>query len=252
MALFKLLLKGFEFPANLPAKNSNFRFVYQLRHFDAASENWVTTESVSPGLSSYWECDQSKAKGGSNEAKYVRDGANPRFGAISPWDQVLLLVNSSELFQMRVIVYDVNRADWVDHLRKLGEGLMGALVGAAGHLPLPSQLASPVGTLLEKLRDSIVGLLAKEDTVLFAVTYVFGSNQGSQLFDLPTGGYTMRLELVTSGQAASVARAAAAGAGPLTTGHIDSSTAFAQVPLPTAQRQKASTSTKRTTASRRK
>jgi hypothetical protein len=88
--------------------------------------------------------------------------------------------------------------------------------------------------------------------VLFAVTYVFGSNQGSQLFDLPTGGYTMRLELVTSGQAASVARAAAAGAGPLTTGHIDSSTAFAQVPLPTAQRQKASTSTKRTTASRRK
>ena len=95
MALFKLLLKGFEFPPNLPGKHANFRFVFQLRHFDASSETWLTTESVSPGLTTYWECDPSKAKGGGNQAKYIRDGANPRFRAVSPWDQVVLLVNSS-------------------------------------------------------------------------------------------------------------------------------------------------------------
>ena len=37
MALFKLLLKGFEFPAGLSGQHSNFRFVFQLRHFDAAT-----------------------------------------------------------------------------------------------------------------------------------------------------------------------------------------------------------------------
>jgi len=247
MALFKMLLKGFEFPPNLPAKNSNFRFVFQLRHFDATNETWVTTESVSPGLSTYWECDQSKANDGGSQAKYVRDGANPRFRAISPWDEVILLVNSSELFQMRVVAYDVNRADWIDQLRKLGEALIGALVGAAKNLPVPSQLAAPVGTLLEKLREAVVDSLAKQDTVLFAVTYEFGSNQNSQPIDLQHRGYTMRLELVTSGQAASVARMAEAGASAaLTTGHLDTSTAFAQVPAPPRARSgKAKKSSKR-------
>ena len=232
MALFKLLLKGFEFPASLPAKNSNFRFVFQLRHFDAGDDTWVTSESVSPGLSTYWECDQSKANSGGSQAKYVRDDAHPRFRALSPWDQVVLLVNYSELFQMRVVVYDVNRADWVDQLRELGEGLLGALVGAAKHLPVPSQLAAPVGTLLEKVRDAVVDRLAKKDTVLFSLIYEFGSNQESQPITLPHGGYALQLELVTSGKTA--ARVAAATA--LTTGRIDEASAFAQVPAPPTNR----------------
>ena len=246
MALFKLLLKGFEFPADLPAKNSNFRFVYQLRHFDAADETWVTTESVSPGLSAYWECDQSKAKGG-GQAKYVRDAANPRFGALSPWDQVIVLVNSSELFQMRVVVYDVNRADWVDQLRDIGEGLLGALVGAAKNLPM---LAAPVGTVLEKVKEALVDRMARKDTVLFSLIYEFGSDQSTQTINLPHGGYAMRLELVTSGQAA-VARVAAGAA--LTKGRIDTSSAFAHVPAPpSAQRSTARVSTKRTKKATRK
>jgi hypothetical protein len=254
MALFKLLLKGFEFPANLPAKQANFRFVYQLRHFDAANESWVTTESVSPGLTVYWECDPSKAQSGGSLAKYVRDGTNPRFGAISPWDQVVLLVHSSELFQMRVVVYDVNRQDWVDQLRELGEGLIGALVGAANNLPLPSQLAAPVGTLLERVREAIVDRLAKEDTVLFSVVYEFGTDQGSQPIDLTHLGYTMRLALVTTGQAPPVARAVAAGeAAPRARGQIDTSTAFARVPGSAPARSgRARTSKKRTTKPRRR
>jgi len=254
MALFKLLLKGFEFPANLPAKQANFRFVYQLRHFDAANETWVTTESVSPGLTAYWECDPSKAEGGSSQAKYVRDGTNPRFGAISPWDQVVLLVHSSELFQMRVVVYDVNRRDWVDQLRELGEGLIGALVGAAKNLPIPSQLAAPVGTLLERVRDAVVDRLAKEDTVLFSLVYEFGTDQSSQPIDLTHGGYTMRLALVTTGGAAPVARTLQPGEhAPRTRGQIDATTAFAYVPESAPARSgRARTSKKRTTKPRRR
>ena len=253
MALFKLLLKGFEFPANLPAKNANFRFVYQLRHFDATSETWLTTESVSPGLATYWECDPSKAKGSGNQAKYVRDGANPRFRALSPWDQVVLLVSSAELFQMRVVVYDVNRKDWVDTLRELGEGLIGALVGATKQLPIPSQLASPVGTLLERVRDAIIDALAKEDTLLFSVVYEFGSDQTSQPIDLTHQGYTMRLALVTTGQATRAGRAVAPGEqAALTKGQIDSSTAFAHVPALGSARRAPATAKKRSTTSARK
>jgi hypothetical protein len=253
MALFKLLLKGFEFPANLPAKHANFRFVFHLRHFDAASETWVTTESVSPGLTTYWECDPSKAKGGGNDAKYVRDGVNPRFRPVSPWDQVVLLVNSTELFQMRVVVYDVNRADWVDTLRELGEGLIGALVGAADHLPIPSQLASPVGTLLERVRDAVIDRLAKRDTVLFSVTYEFGSDQNSQPIELKHEGYTMHLALVTTGQATSADRALAPGEqAALRRGQLDVSTAFAHVPAAVGRSTKATTTKKRSTRTARK
>lgn len=240
MALFKLLLEGFEFPAALTGRNANFRFVLQLRHFDATGDTWVTTESVSPGLTTYWECDPAKAKSGGSGAKYVRDGAHPRFGAISPWDRVVLLVNSTELFQLRVVVYDVNREDWLDHLRDLGEELLGALVGAARHLPIPSQLAAPVGTLLERVREAAVDALAKEDTVLFSIVYEFGSDQNSQAIDLTHGGYTLRLGLVRTG-VVQAARAPVLGeAAGLTKGHIDLSTAFAQVPPPTpAARPKA-------------
>jgi hypothetical protein len=249
MALFKLLLKGFEFPANLPAKNANFRFVFHLRHFDATSETWLTTESVSPGLTTYWECDPSKAKSDGSQAKYVRDGLEPRFGAISPWDQVVLLVNSTQLFQMRVVVYDVNREDWVDKLRELGEGLIGALIGASKHLPIPSQLAAPVGTLLERVRESVVDALAKKDTVLFSIVYEFGSDQNSQQIELPHEGYTMRLALEKTGQAAPAIAAGERAA--LSRGRIDASTAFAQVPTP-ARGRKSKASKKRTTKSTRR
>ena len=246
MALFKLLLKGFEFPADLPARNSNFRLVFQLRHFDATSETWVTTESVSPGLSTYWECDVSKNKGG-GLAKYVRDGAHPRFRPLSPWDQVVLLASSSELFQLRVVVYDVDRADWVDLLRNLGDGLLGALVGAA-----KAQLPAPVGTILEKVREAVVDMLAREDTVLFSLIYEFGSDQSSQPIDLPYGGYTLRLELLTTGQRPSTARDAGAA---LTTGRIDLDNAFSQVPRASGAASKSKSAAKRTAsrpAARRK
>jgi hypothetical protein len=241
MALFKLLLKGFEFPAGLPPKNSNFRLVFELRHFDAADEVWVTTEAVSPGLSTYWECDPSKVNGKDKEAKYVRDGAHPRFGWVSPWDRVVVMVNSSELFQMKVVVYDVNRTDWVDLLRRAGEGLLGALVGAAKNLPGVGQFAA-VGTILERVRDALVDLMAKEDTMLFCVIYEFGSDQNSQPIDLLHGGYAVRLELVTTGQTAAATRALEAGA-VLSAGRIDSNSAFSQVPArSSASRSKAGTS----------
>jgi hypothetical protein len=243
MALFKLLLKGFEFPANLPPKNSNFRLVFQIRHFDSTDETWVTTEAVSPGLSTYWECDPSKENGKDKEAKYVRDGAHPRFGWVSPWDRVVVLVNSSELFQMRVVVYDVDRTDWVDILRKVGEGLLGALVGAAKSLPVVGQFAA-VGTILGRVRDALVDLMAKEDTVLFAVIYEFGSDQSSQPIDLLHGGYAVRLELVTTGQTAAAARARETGA-VLSAGRIDINSAFSQVPA------RASAATSKTGASKR-
>ena len=86
MALFKLLLKGFEFPAALPGKHSNFRFVFELRHFDSSAETWVTTESVSPGLSTYWECDVSKASGG---ARLVVEGPTGRVRRSGSWWQRL-------------------------------------------------------------------------------------------------------------------------------------------------------------------
>jgi hypothetical protein len=251
MALFKLLLQGFEFPASLAARNANFRFVFQLRHFDA-NESLVTTESVSPGLSTYWECDPAKEKGGGNQAKYIRDGMHPRFAAISPWDQLVLTVKSKELFQMRVSVFDVNRADWVDHLRQLGGELVGALVGAAKNAPLPSQLAAPVGTLLDQLREAVVGFLAKKDTMLFAVVYEFGTNQNSQSIDLTHDHYTMRLALAASGPAAAAPRGAAASAAPpSTSGRIDASSAFAFVPPPPGARA-VSTKTSKKRARRRR
>jgi hypothetical protein len=247
MALFKLLLKGFEFPADLTGIHSNFRFVFQLRHFDAGSETWVTTESVSPGLSSYWECDQAKANGGSRSGKYIRDGAQPKFRTPSPWDQVVLLVSSSELFQLRVTVYDVNREDWVDRLRELGEGLLGALVGASRGLPIPSQLAAPVATVLERVREAAIDRLAREDTVLFSVTYEFGSDQSSQPVDLPHGGYTMRLGLVTTGLSRAEPRAPGAAAMvPVTSGRIDAATAFAQVPVAPRRPRRKTTAARKT------
>ena len=88
-------------------------------------------------------------------------------------------------------------------LRRQPDGLGGPAAGARGraarragwcgeNLPLPSQLAAPVGTLLERVREAVVDRLAKEDTVLFSVIYEFGSDQSRsrstcRMVDTPCG-----------------------------------------------------------------
>ena len=64
--------------------------------------------------------------------------------------------------------------------------------------------------------------------MLFSVIYEFGSDQSSQPIDLQHGGCGVRLELVTTGQTPSTARATMDAGAALTTD--DGASAFSQVP----------------------
>jgi hypothetical protein len=224
MALCKILLKGFEFPPRLSADHANFRFVFLLRHLDVRSETWTTVESVSPGLSTYWECDPDRQENPGKGGKPIRDGANARFKEPVPWDQTVLMMNTSELFQLRVVVIDVNREDWVDVLRGLGEALVGAVFGLAKGIALPSVIGAPVGTLLEQVRTSVIDAMARKDRTLFAADYQFGTDQTSQDLVLEKAGYRIRLHLDSS-----QARPQGIAARDLARGSMVPNSAFARV-----------------------
>ena len=66
--------------------------------------------------------------------------------------------------------------------------------------------------------------------MLFSLVYVFGGDQSSQPIDLLHGGYTLRLELVTTGQTPSTARSTMDAGAALSAGRIDVDSVFSQVP----------------------
>jgi hypothetical protein len=186
-------------------KNSkaNFRFFFSLRYIDDKGD-YVTAEGVSPSLSAYWECDPSKKDDRNGVAKYIRDGISPRFGPLPAWDEVVLVVKSNSLLQLRVAVFDVNRKDWTDTLRELGGGLVSSLFDTAStvtNLPVVGSLA---GTLLEHVKKSVLDSFAKEDDLLFTSDYNFPSTSNGG-FELKDGGYIVSLHcgaLPTTNQSA--------------------------------------------------
>lgn len=193
MALYRLLLKGFEFPSDLADNKANFRFFFYLRHFDATSKTWVTAEAVSPSLSAYWECDRSKKDQESGVARYIRDGDRPKFNPLPAWDEVVVMVNTRALTQLRVAVFDVNRKDWTDTLREIGEGIVGSLFSAANTLPVPALLGTPTGTLLEHVKKSVLDSFAKEDDLLFRMDTAVPAAPPDGDFALTADGYVVRL-----------------------------------------------------------
>jgi hypothetical protein len=196
MAYYQLRLAEFEFPPTLPASKSNFRFLVYVRHIDETSQLWMTSEAVSPSLAGYWECDPSKKNKRTGIARYIRDGSNAKFAPIPKWDQVVLMFSSQQVVHVRVEVYDVDRTDWTDTFKSIGEGLIGALFSAAAQVPLPVPgLAAPAGTLLEQFRKSLLESFASENDLLFAADWLGPTGGTKWELRAASNDYTVVLSL---------------------------------------------------------
>ena len=165
MSSFQIILTGFEFPAGLPNNRANFRFVVDLRYFDAKG-NLATEHAVMPSLDTFWECDTSR------EAKpnYVRDATKPAFDMtkIDDWDSLVLHVRSKNLHSIQFKVVDVNRRDAWDAIRDFLGDLVQAFVGKLkGRIPDSNLVAQSLGGAADDVQSFLLKKLAGGEKVLF-------------------------------------------------------------------------------------
>ena len=108
MPLFKLKLKKFQFPGDLPNGNANFRFIVALRFINDKGQPTVE-HAVMPSLDTFWECDTDKDE----EPNYVRHNTDNQFDMkkIDDWDKLIFFVKGTTLHSIQFKVFDVDRKD---------------------------------------------------------------------------------------------------------------------------------------------
>ena len=199
---YTLRLTDFEFPATLPNRKANFRFVIDLR-YKCEDNKFVTANSVMPSLDTFWECH----KGESDKPNYVRaskladDAAaddekivpDNRFcmcssngkeiecwrhledkgddcgACIDPWDRLILRIKATELYAIQFKVIDVNRVDAWDKIKGYFGAAVEAVLGVSKSLiaSAPKVVAESLGDANEDIRSFALKKLAGGDKVLF-------------------------------------------------------------------------------------
>jgi hypothetical protein len=161
---FELTLTDFDFPAALPDRRANFRFVVDVRMVRSAK--FATDTMVMPGFDSWWECDRKKSK----QPNYVRRSDSPSFDMtrLDAWERLVLLTRADLLHSIQVKIFDVDRPDAWDTLRgafsRIAET---ALRRAPRVLDLPELAEDGFGAIEEDLRSTVAMRLAGGDRLLF-------------------------------------------------------------------------------------
>lgn len=184
-------LAEFSFPKTLDDDQANFRLQVDLR-YRASKGDFAMKTVLMPGLHSYWECSIEENRKQYPELGGDRNGLAPKaqkdkfkrirvrtphpnhdgtrddrrflsevnVGKIGDWDKSFR-VNARTLYELRVSVLDVDRADWFDKFVETIKGTIGVLTA----VPV-------VGSALEPLIEGIASSLGSElvnndDKVLF-------------------------------------------------------------------------------------
>lgn len=166
---FELCLTGFRFPSALPRRKANFRFVVDVRYVNGRGEH-TTEHAVMPDLDRLWECDPQQAAA----PHYVRgpdeNGLSTlSMGKIDAWDRLVLLVRGDGIHSAQFKVFDVNRPDAWDRLRRALGDVVRTLVGRARAV-LPEKagvLSDSLGSAATDLESALLIRLAGGDRLLF-------------------------------------------------------------------------------------
>ncbi len=162
-------LTGFRFPRTLSHKRANFRFVVDLRYVTKRGDH-TTEYAVLPGLDRWWECDPER-KDGVDYARGPDDGPSGTLdmSAIDDWDRLVLLVRGDAIHSIQFKVFDVNRPDTLDRVRKGLGDVLGTLVGRArGALPdVAGVFSDSLGSAATDLESALITRLAGADRLLF-------------------------------------------------------------------------------------
>jgi hypothetical protein len=166
---WEIVLTGFRFPAGLPPKRANFRFLVDLRYVTKRGEH-TTEHAVLPAIERWWECDPGKR----GELDYVRGpetGAQVEFdfARIDDWDRLVLLVRGDAIHSVQFQVFDVDRPGVLDRIRSGLGDVLGALVGRArGALPgVAGVFSDSLGSAATDLESALLARLAGADRLLF-------------------------------------------------------------------------------------
>lgn len=166
---WEISLTGFRFPAGLPRKRANFRFLVDLRYVTKRGEH-TTEHAVLPGLDRWWECDPAKRE----ELGYVRGaerdgGVEFDLARIDEWDRLVLLVRGDAIHSVQFKVFDVDRPGVIDRIRSGVGDVIGSLVGRArGVLPdVAGVLSDSLGSAATDLESALLARLAGADRLLF-------------------------------------------------------------------------------------
>ncbi|MCL7967771.1 MAG: hypothetical protein M8857_11720 [marine benthic group bacterium] len=166
---WELDLTGFRFPAELPRKRANFRFVVDLRYVTKRGDH-TTEHAVLPGLDRWWECDPER----SDRQEYARgevegDRVLLDMSAVDDWDRLILLVRGDAIHSIQFKVFDVNRPGTLDRIRKGLGDVVGSLLGRArsGLPDVAGVFSDSLGSAATDLESALITRLAGADRLLF-------------------------------------------------------------------------------------
>ena len=183
MSYFELTLHAFSFPRKLPDKSANFRFVADLR-FVGENDRLVTVQAVMPGLDTFWECDTNRSKSPNYVRKdaSLRKDASPGFDMkkVDDWDKLIFCVKASKLHSIQFKVFDVDRKDAWDMVKRFLGGIVRSVIGrGVSNIPkdLPTSLLGSLGAAAADVQSFLLNKLAGGRKLLFKGSYIFNNNQ---------------------------------------------------------------------------
>ncbi len=166
---YELVLTGFDFPRKLPRRKANFRIVADVRYVNGRGEH-DTEHSVLPDLDRWWECDPER-KGSPDFVRGPERGkyATLDMSRVDDWERLVLLVRGDGIHSVQFKVFDVNRSDGWDRLRRtLGDVIQTVIGRARGYVPGKAwPLSDALGTAATDLESAVLGRLAGGDLPLF-------------------------------------------------------------------------------------
>ena len=178
MAIITVKLEEFEFPNTLPDNRANFRVVFDIKYW-VKSNNTTTlksTQSIKPGIDTFWEADTSK-KDKPNFHRKKKGDESGRFlpslavDNLDEWDREIVTVNSTGIHSVRAKVFDVDRPDFWDSVKDFAGQLIQALIGAGKKTvqhKTPDNFDEPVGGVFDEISSYVVKKIAGGgDKVLF-------------------------------------------------------------------------------------
>ena len=182
---FMIELTRFSFPGSLPDRKANFRLQVAVR-YRAGSEYKVQTV-ILPGLDIYWECSKDR-----NREVKVTEGPGALVRA-SMHDEIDMAkagawgtrfrVCASELYELRVTVFDVDRKDWLEKVADVGKAMLNLVVDLAG---------SVAGGALKSIGEEAAAGLGKrmsagDDDVLIC----HSAEYNDSTWKISRGGYSL-------------------------------------------------------------
>lgn len=164
--LYRFELTEFTFPAGLSDSKANFRMQVDVRY--TSGDDVEVDTVILPGVDVYWECSKGRNKKGGENG----EGAGMlvrKTGQSSEWPSELDMqkagpwgtrfrLSADELHELRVVVFDVNRQDWVEKMTGFVKEAFSVLSGAVPKKlkPFVDEAATSVGKRMARGDDKIL------------------------------------------------------------------------------------------------